>query len=758
MQRFLRDEFPNLILLSALVVIPAAAIRLADWTDGLEILLPIVITGLAISYLMAISRFSDLSALLATTVYGVSLVWVLAGWRFMSQSPTWRERFYEIGFRLGVWIEAVVEGGISQDNLIFVLLLGLLFWYLSFYAIWNLFRADRLWYATIPPGLALLLNNYYYFGPARLNWLLIAYLFIVFVLAVRTHALSREQLWMQNRIGFTPDARAGLVRAGIVGGMVILLAAFLIPTASANTNLATVWEQASEPWQRFRGNMDRLFNGVEASTSTTAEYYGGRSITLGGPVNLGDQPVMDVYAPQGYHYYWRSRVFDQYSEGRLTSTVDIRVRSDFGKLRQEEEAVYLLRQNVQQRFEILIPATQLMYAAPQVTSFASLPLTYDAIQTQPGEEYATVVSVRSNEVLTEGDSYGATSSISIADAPSLRFAGANYPAWIEETYLQIPDSITDRTYRLAGTIAAPHNNPYDIARAVEDYLRRNITYNERVSSPPDGAEPVDYVLFESQEGYCTYYATTMMILLRAQGIPARVAAGFALGTYDPISNAYRVLESDAHTWVEVYFPGYGWVEFEPTAAEIPIIRAETAVLPEQFATEMPLAEETPTIETAVDEAANAPAENQPDVIGESQGQETEASRSRRSGIPKLILSILAGAVGLALVGVIAWFWVEQRGLLKLSETARCYARLNIYASYMGIKLHDSATPYERASTLAEKIPEGESVIFRITRLYNEEQYGQPADPDNRDARARLAWQTARQIFLKRIAARFTPRH
>jgi transglutaminase-like putative cysteine protease len=85
---------------------------------------------------------------------------------------------------------------------------------------------------------------------------------------------------------------------------------------------------------------------------------------------------------------------------------------------------------------------------------------------------------------------------------------------------------------------------------------------------------VDYFLFESREGYCTYYASAMVVLLRLNGIPARIAAGFAQGDYDPTLGAYRVSESDAHSWVEAYFPPYGWVEFEPTASIQPILREE----------------------------------------------------------------------------------------------------------------------------------------------------------------------------------------
>ena len=81
---------------------------------------------------------------------------------------------------------------------------------------------------------------------------------------------------------------------------------------------------------------------------------------------------------------------------------------------------------------------------------------------------------------------------------------------------------------------------------------------------------VDYFLFDLKEGYCDYYATSMAILARAAGLPSRLVVGYASGDYDPANNRYVVTEADAHSWVEIYFTGRGWVEFEPTAS-LPLI-------------------------------------------------------------------------------------------------------------------------------------------------------------------------------------------
>jgi len=124
-------------------------------------------------------------------------------------------------------------------------------------------------------------------------------------------------------------------------------------------------------------------------------------------------------------------------------------------------------------------------------------------------------------------------------------------------------------------------NPYDKAKAIEAYLRTNYPYDLDVPAPPEGQDVADYFLFDLQKGYCDYYATTMVVLARASGLPARFVSGYAPGSYDAPNAEYVIRELDAHSWVEIYFPEIGWIEFEPTASIAEIERTvDDPALPE----------------------------------------------------------------------------------------------------------------------------------------------------------------------------------
>jgi transglutaminase-like putative cysteine protease len=123
-----------------------------------------------------------------------------------------------------------------------------------------------------------------------------------------------------------------------------------------------------------------------------------------------------------------------------------------------------------------------------------------------------------------------------------------------------------RVYRLARQLAAGQPTPYDVVRNVEGYLQKGFTYDER---PPLRRLPIDAFLFQDKIGYCQQFSGAMALLLRMNGIPARVAAGFAPGVPDPATKEYVVRDLDAHSWVEVWFQGIGWVPFDPTPTVAP---------------------------------------------------------------------------------------------------------------------------------------------------------------------------------------------
>ena len=163
--------------------------------------------------------------------------------------------------------------------------------------------------------------------------------------------------------------------------------------------------------------------------------------------------------------------------------------------------------------------------------------------------------------LSAGDSYEVTSEVLVATPQQLRDAGTDYPDQVRERYLQLPDSTPDRVGERTATLTANAQNPYETALVVEQWLENNREYSLEVDQPD--RDVADTFLFEMDRGYCVYFATTMVVMLRTQGIPARLTVGYTPGErVDEERWVVRGLNS--HAWVEAYFPEQGWVRFDPT--------------------------------------------------------------------------------------------------------------------------------------------------------------------------------------------------
>jgi transglutaminase-like putative cysteine protease len=170
-------------------------------------------------------------------------------------------------------------------------------------------------------------------------------------------------------------------------------------------------------------------------------------------------------------------------------------------------------------------------------------------------------SVVPGETLEEGDSYRVRSEVSDASPRQLDRAGTEYPDGLQSRYTQLPDSTPDRVGDRTARLTADADTPYQRARVVEQWLQNNREYSLNVDRPR--GDVADAFLFEMDAGYCTYYATTMVTMLRSQDVPARFVTGYTDG--ERVDEDRRVVRGlNAHAWVEVYFPEYGWVQFDPT--------------------------------------------------------------------------------------------------------------------------------------------------------------------------------------------------
>jgi transglutaminase-like putative cysteine protease len=270
--------------------------------------------------------------------------------------------------------------------------------------------------------------------------------------------------------------------------------------------------------------------------------------------------------------------------------------------------------------------------------------------------------------------YRADSVYASVTADQLRGSAAEYPEWVLVRYLQLPEDMPDRVLALSRDLTATQPTPYDRAMAIEGYLRE-FPYNLNVPMPGVGEDIADFFLFQIQEGYCDYYASSMVVLARAAGIPARLVVGYVSGNYDPMTARYIVTEADAHAWPELYFPGYGWIEFEPTGGRPPILR---------------------------DTEGGEP-------IWPESGELEPLVPGRDEVLPALVVGQWLGiAVGTALVAILVSTGVDSLRLYlagPLSLSQRLYGRLRRFASRLRVTTRSGDTPSELRTAFADRLEE-----------------------------------------------------
>jgi transglutaminase-like putative cysteine protease len=166
--------------------------------------------------------------------------------------------------------------------------------------------------------------------------------------------------------------------------------------------------------------------------------------------------------------------------------------------------------------------------------------------------------------------YTGISQLPALNRAQLEAAGTDYPPGITDVYLQLPE-IDRRIPELARSATQHALTPYDKAAALEVFLKTTFSYTLDLAGNP-GKDPLAHFLFETRAGHCEYFASSMTVMLRTLGIPAREVNGFLPGEFNELGGDYIVRASDAHSWVEAYFPGSGWIVFDPTP-DAPVVSA-----------------------------------------------------------------------------------------------------------------------------------------------------------------------------------------
>jgi hypothetical protein len=741
----LEEGWLTLFLVWVMVTLTGIALFHSDVISGLEVLTMVATGGVLAGFVLAKSRFSEGTAHLFSLVYGLALLtYALGG--LLPEHLTWSERIIDLLSRQADWMGKAFGQGTSRDGLVFVMHTAAVFWLLGYTASWYTFRKPRVWRVVIPSGLVLLSVVYYYYGPRPLAAYLGLYMVIALLYVARTYVVSVERGWRSDAVRYEESIHHRFVRSGFVVASLALALAWFLPAMPANAavNDALYGTGVNNSWRKFQDNWTRLFSSLRSYGPAANDPFLD-SLALGGPRNVANTLVMDVHVAEQLPYaYWYASALATYQDGRWSAPATER-KTHFPDDEPLDLPPNLSRKLINQTIANYLPNSTTLYGLPDlVSSDRQMTVNYSVDE----NDQILIASLQSRHTLRQGDIYRVQSRYSTADAASLRVTSTNYPDWVVDTYLQVPDTITPETIALAQRIAGGHNNAYDKAIALRDYLRQNMAYNDQIAAPPPGVEPIHYFLFEGREGYCTYYASAMVIMLRSQGVPARMAIGYTSGDYDEESSFYRVRASNAHTWVEAYFPSFGWIHFEPTASLPVFERPEGDPDDPAFASpsfpggerdDLPLPDFMDELELAAMEGR----EDRPDIgIGDLGEDEAALMAAGRATLWQILGAVLV--VGVA--GVVM-FAANRMNSQVESSVEKSYGRLESWARWLGIWFEPVHTPYERADLLSAAVPEGKTPIHNLTSHFVLQRFGRRRAGED-GFEPRKEWQVLRPILIR----------
>jgi hypothetical protein len=620
------------------------------------------------------------------------------GWRPASPPPNWiavskilAELWTDTSTLLDrgrEWALGLVVGNPAFDPVATALAWSLAMWAVAVWAGWMVRRHHQPLQGIAPAG-ALLMATFSYTGAKPT--VLLTLLGMTLLLMAMVQHYARERRWQATRIDFSSDIWKDLAVAAALLSLALVATAALMPSISVRRIIEFTQQRIED--QEDETELVTKSLGLEAQPNLKRPVLSRvrasdipRSHTISLRPQLSRKVVMVIrtsdllrhdlrrsrLAPidrdlsglsePPWRYYWRSIVYDHYTGRGWTTSQTKMVEYGAGEPVISEDMPFhrVLRQEVQ---VVVDPSTSSGHRLDEMLHVAGTLITADQDFSVAWRSHQDAFAASS-----EATTYRADSLVPVISEEQLRSAGSNYPEWVKDRYLALPEQVPDRVLALARDLTATEPTPYDRALTIESYLR-TFSYTLDVPSPPFSRDAADYFLFDLQRGHCDYYATTMAVLARAAGLPARLVVGYVGGTYDADNVRYLVTEADAHAWVEVYFPEYGWVEFEPTAGRPPIERQA-----ESLPIEWPEPEEP--LEPAV----------------------MDQGKLAQLGWPEML-----GALALvSLMGIVWWaadIW-RLRLLTPVAAVATLYQRLQHHGQRLGMPMREGDTPYEFATSFA----------------------------------------------------------
>jgi transglutaminase-like putative cysteine protease len=556
-------DWASVGLLFVLLETVASRLVATTWTPYLYLTQTATYLAFVIGMALGYSRFSRrLSQWLSAIYMGIMLPlqWTL----MIDQRASLEEQLLSMAGRLFFSTSDFLARRPVDDPLFFVVVMTIAFWFISAWAGFALVRHQNYLNAVLPAAIGLLIiQNYDRIRPGRL-WFIAFFAFVALLLLGRLNFLQNRKSWRERRIFLSPDNSLELTSSMAVAAGLIILVSWSVPASLSSWSSAVrTWDKLTKPWHNFTDNMENAVSALEAPSGAKAGEFFGSQLPLGLGFPLSDAVMFEVEAPdlptdqKPPRYYWRGRSYDYFMNGQWYSTGTVREEytpsmvNPFDVKVDEKTQGHFVFNTGDASFSLLYSPAQPIWVSRTGLTF-----------TQQSEQGKDLVAWHAYPWLKSGETYQVDAILNNPNLQQLQEAGTEYPDWVKNKYLQLPKNFSPQIRRLADEITADTQTPYEKATAITNYLRENIEYASTIPAPPKNADVLEWILFQYRKGFCVYYASSEVVMLRSLGVPARMAVGFAQG--ERSGNQYIVRRKQAHAWPEVYFPGIGWVEFEPT--------------------------------------------------------------------------------------------------------------------------------------------------------------------------------------------------
>ncbi|MFH1381385.1 MAG: transglutaminase domain-containing protein [Chloroflexota bacterium] len=458
-----------------------------------------------------------------------------------------------------LWWQAVSDSRPSEGTVFFAIFLVFVTWLIGFISVWFIVRQQNAW-VTIASGTVMLLVNlsnlpredYYFFA---LYFLAAIVLLGIAHLARKSHRLTDwADTSIRRGLGYSFMSLAGI--AVITVGIVHFMPVPPLDNIGLKINAAPFSGARMEKiWFNIFHSVPSKWAVVKSETQEELLFKD--RITGSTRINFLISGASSEYWP-----IWR---YDRYEPWGWVSTAEPAQALSAGvplPYPEKSSESAPIAYTVDNRLK-----TDVVLSRGEVIS-ASIPVRLQTFSegadiSSQGEAPPDIAAIASTQLIRPYQKYRVIANVATATPEELAGAGEEYPAWVRSRYLQLPDNLPDRVWILGLEITSRAKTPYDKVVAIQDYLK-TYWYDERAQPPPDGRDGVDYFLFGSRRGFCVHFASAMAILLRSSDVPARLSTGYLSREVDKATGNYVIRARDYHSRIEVYFPEYGWIEFEAT--------------------------------------------------------------------------------------------------------------------------------------------------------------------------------------------------